>query len=181
VEYRLGITRLGMDRTPAAVGGPSMEELFGITGLPTGDKVRGGITPQDINGFPRYGRQSTNPQAQFPTSINSRLNYSRTAGRHNLKTGYEWLGLYITVDDTNPLYVIDSFGGAYSRPSTGVPSGVNNSWYHLADFFFGARSQYQLATQVQARVRQHATSFMCRTTGKLVRSLLSTPGCGTTS
>ena len=100
VEYRLGITRFGMDRTPAAVGGPSMEDLFGITGLPTGDKVRGGITPQDINGFPRYGRQSTNPQAQFPTSINSRLNYSRTAGRHNLKTGYEWLGLYITVDDT---------------------------------------------------------------------------------
>ena len=47
-----------------------MRELFGITDLPEGDKVRGGITPQDIVGFPRYGRQSTNPQAQFPTTVN---------------------------------------------------------------------------------------------------------------
>jgi outer membrane receptor protein involved in Fe transport len=159
VEYRLGITRLGMDRTPASVGGPSMQELFGIGGLPTGDKVRGGVTPQDINGFPRYGRQSTNPQAQFPTTINSRLNYSTILGSHNLKTGYEWLGLYILVDDTNPLYGIDAFGGAFSRPATGVPAGVNNSWYNLADFYFGARSQYQLATQVEARVRQKGNFF----------------------
>ena len=159
VEYRLGITRLGMDRTPASVGGPSMQELFDIGGLPTGDRVRGGVTPQDINGFPRYGRQSTNPQAQFPTTINSRLNYSKIAGGHNLKTGYEWLGLYIMVDDTNPLYGIDSFGGAFSRPAGGVPAGVNNSWYNLADFYFGARSQYQLATQVEAQVRQKGNFF----------------------
>lgn len=159
VEYRFAVTRLGMDRTPAEVGGPSMQELFGIGGLPTGDKVRGGVTPQDITGFPRYGRQSTNPQAQYPTTINSRLNYSKIFGSHNLKTGYEWLGLYIRVDDTNPLYGIDSFGGAFSRPAAGVPAGVNNSWYHLADFYFGARSQYQLATQVEARVRQKGNFF----------------------
>jgi hypothetical protein len=98
VEYRFAVTRLGMDRTPAEVGGPSMQELFDIGGLPTGDKVRGGVTPQDISGFPRYGRQSTNPQAQFPTTINSRLNYSKVLRGHNVKTGYEWLGLYILVD-----------------------------------------------------------------------------------
>jgi hypothetical protein len=154
VEYRFAVTRLGMDRLPASVGGPSMQELFGITGLPTGDRIRGGVTPQDIVGFPRYGRQSTNPQAQFPTTVNNRVNVSKIAGRHTLKTGYEWLGLYIMVDDTNPLYGIDSFGGAFSRPATGVPAGVNNSWYHLADFYVGARSSYQLATQVEAKVRQ---------------------------
>jgi hypothetical protein len=160
LEYRFGITRLGMDRLPASVGGPSMRELFGITGLPEGARIQGGITPQDIVGFPRYGRQSTNPQAQFPTTLNSRLNLSKVAGRHNLKMGYEWLGLYILVDDTNPLYGIDSFGGAFSRINApNVPAGVNNSWYQLADFYFGARSQYQLATQVQARVRQQGNFF----------------------
>ncbi|HYO84017.1 MAG TPA: TonB-dependent receptor, partial [Bryobacteraceae bacterium] len=159
VEGRFAVIRLGMDRTPAAVGGPSMQELFGIGGLPTGDRVRGGVTPQDINGFPRYGRQSTNPQSQFPTTVNGRLNYSRIVGGHNLKAGYEWLGLYILVDDTNPLYGIDAFGGAFSRPTAGTPTGVNNSWYNLADFYFGARSQYQLATQVQARVRQFGNFF----------------------
>jgi hypothetical protein len=159
VEYRFAITRLGMDRLPAAVGSSSMQELFGIGGLPTGDRIRGGITPQDIVGFPRYGRQSTNPQSQFPTTINSRLNYSKSLGRHNLKAGYEWLGLYITVDDTNPLYGIDAFGGGFSRPTSGVPAGVNASWYHLADFYFGARSSYQLATQVEAKVRQKGNFF----------------------
>lgn len=154
LEYRFAVTRLGMDRLPASVGGPSMRELFGITGLPEGPRIQGGVTPQDIVGFPRYGRQSTNPQAQFPTSINSRLNLSKVLRRQNLKMGYEWLGLYIGVDDTNPLYGIDTFGGAFSRPTANVPAGVNNSWYHFADFLFGARSQYQIATQVMARVRQ---------------------------
>ncbi len=159
VDFRFSVTRLGMDRTPASVGEPSMRELFGITGLPEGDKVRGGITPQDIVGFPRYGRQSTNPQSQFPTTVNLRGSYQKLAGRHSVKTGYEWLGLYILVDDTNPLYGIDAFGGAFSRPAANVPTGVNNSWYHLADFYFGARSSYQLATQVNARVRQKGNFF----------------------
>lgn len=158
LEYRFAVTRLGMDRLPAQVGGPSMRELFGITGLPEGPRIQGGVTPQDIQGFPRFGRQSTNPQAQFPTSINSRLNLSKTAGRHNLKMGYEWLGLFIDVDDTNPLYGIDGYGGFYSRlpgQNLGAFAGAAaNTVHSLSDFYFGARSSYQLATQVTAQVRQ---------------------------
>jgi len=171
VDLRFSVTRLGMDRTPASVGGPSMRELFGITGLPEGDRIRGGVTPQDIVGFPRYGRQSTNPQAQFPTTVNFRGTYAKAAGRHNVKTGYEWLRLNIRVDDTNPLYGIDAFGGAFSRPATGVPAGVNNSWYHLADFFAGARSSYQFATQVQAQVRQRGNFFFVQDDWKATNKL----------
>jgi len=156
LEYRFAVTRLGMDRLPAQVGGPSMEELFGITGLPTGDRVRGGVTPQDITGFARIGRQSTNPQAQFPTTLNSRLNLSKIKGRHNLKMGWEWLNLRVVVDDTNPLYGIDGYGGLYSRPTGGT---ANNTIYSLGDFYTGARSSYQLATQVQAQTRQWANWF----------------------
>lgn len=158
IDYRFAVTRLGMDRLPASVGGPTMRELFGITGLPEGPRIQGGITPQDIQGFPRFGRQSTNPQAQFPTTINSRLNYSKILGRHTLKTGYEWVGLYIDVDDTNPLYGIDAFGGLYSRlPGQNLGAlagGPANTVHSLADFYFGARSSYQLATQAIAKVRQ---------------------------
>lgn len=177
VDVRFSVSRLGMDRTPALVGGPSMRELFGITGLPEGDKVRGGLTPQDIVGFPRYGRQSTNPQSQFPTTVNARGTYSKLAGAHSLKAGYEWLGLYILVDDTNPLYGIDAFGGAYSRPAAAnVPTGANNSWYHLADFFAGARSSYQLATQVQAQVRQRGNFFFVQDDWKINRKLTLNAG-----
>ncbi|MCX6611332.1 MAG: TonB-dependent receptor [Acidobacteria bacterium] len=163
LEYRFAVTRLGMDRLPAAVGGPSMRELFGITGLPEGPRIQGGITPQDIQGFPRFGRQSTNPQAQFPTTINSRLNLSKIINRHNLKMGYEFLQLNIVVDDTNPLYGIDGFGGFYSRipgQNLGALAGASaNTVNSLADFYFGSRSSYQLATQVQANARQQAHWF----------------------
>jgi len=163
IEYRFAVTRLGMDRLPALVGSPSMRELFGITGLPEGPRVQGGITPQDIQGFPRFGRQSTNPQAQFPTTINSRMNLSKIVNRHNLKMGYELLLINTVVDDTNPLYGIDGFGGFYSRlpgQNLGTLAGASaNTVHSVADFYFGARSSYQFATQVQANARQQAHWF----------------------
>lgn len=172
LEYRFAVTRLGMDRTVYSVGGPSMEDLFGITGLPEGDKVRGGITPQDISGFPRYGRQSTSPQAQFPLTVNSKVNYSRVVGRHNLKMGYEYLILNQDVDDTNPLYGIDTYNGTMSShptlrvykdptcsqyntlPIKDVPAQCKVNGNSLADFYFGARSNYKYASQVTAKMRQ---------------------------
>lgn len=179
IEYRFAVTRLGMDRLPASVGGPSMRELFGITGLPEGDRIQGGITPQDIQGFPRLGRQSTNPQAQFPTTINSRLNLSKIAGRHTVKSGWEYLLLMQDVDDTNPLYGIDGFGGLYSRipgQNLGALAGAAaNTVHSLADFYFGARSSYQLATQKIAKLRQQAQWFYLqddwRATDKLTLNL----------
>ena len=102
--------------------------------------------------------------------------YAKTAGRHNVKGGYEWLGLYILVDDTNPLYGIDAFGGAFSRPAANVPAGVNNSWYQLADFYTGARSSYQLATQVNARVRQRGNFFFVQDDWKATRKLTLNAG-----
>jgi len=163
LEYRFAVTRLGMDRLPAQVGGPSMRELFGITGLPEGPRIQGGITPQDIQGFPRFGRQSTNPQAQFPTTLNSRLNLSKIVNRHNLKMGYELLYMNILVDDTNPLYGIDAYAGFYSRlPGQNLGAlagGSANTVHSLSDFYFGGRSSYQLATQVEAKVRQQAHWF----------------------
>ncbi len=162
-ELRFAVTRAGMDRLPSLVGGPSMQELFGITGLPEGPRIQGGITPQDITGFSRIGRQSTNPQAQFPTTINLRLNFSKIVRTHNLKMGYEWLNLYEDVDDTNPLYGIDSYAGSFSRPAGYTPPAAvaasAATIYSLADFYFGARSQYQLATQRIAKMRQQAHWF----------------------
>ncbi len=110
-----------------------------------------------------FGRQSTNPQAQFPTTVNSRLNLSKIAGRHTVKAGWEYLSLMQDVDDTNPLYGIDGYGGFYSRipgqnlgPLAGAAA---NTVHSMSDFYFGARSSYQLATQKIAKMRQQAQWF----------------------
>ena len=173
IEYRFAVTRLGMDRLPMSIGGPSMRELFGITGLPEGPRIQGGVTPQDITGFTRIGRQSTSPQAQFPRTLNSRFNYNKIRGRHNLKTGHEWLHLAIAVDDTNPLYGIDAYGGGFSRPTPGA----TNTAYSLADFYFGARSIYQLATQKVADTRQWANWFYVQDDWKVSDKLTLEPRC----
>jgi len=56
----------------------------------------------------------------FPTTINSRINYSKLLGRRSFEAGYENLALKRQVDDTNPLYGLDLYGGGCSRPEGGA-------------------------------------------------------------
>lgn len=140
-EARLGISKIEGGKRPPLSGGPSVRELYGITGLPDDRSITGGLTTQTINGFSQLGRQATNPQFQNPFTINPRFNYTTTIGRHSLKTGYEYLAVNTDVQDTNPLMGLDTYASQFSRP-TGVGA---NTIYNLTDFFFGARSQYEFA------------------------------------
>src|SRR5262245_32153832 len=149
LEFRLGISRIEAGKKPPLTGGPSMRELYGITGLPDDRTVTGGLTTQTITGFSQLGRQATNPQFQNPFDVNPRVNYTFSLGRHSLKTGYEYLAINTDVQDTNPLMGLDTYSGRFSGPS-----GTTNNLYNLADFMFGARSQYELADLLVVNLRQ---------------------------
>lgn len=150
-EFRLGISRTRAGKEPPQIGGPSMREVYGITGLPETSNLTGGLTAQLVGGYTNLGRQATNPQWQHPFVTNPRANYSWVMGRHSLKTGYEYQRINTEVNDVNPLYGRDTYTGSFSRP-TGVTT--TDSRYNLADFFFGARSQYALCTTFIAQIRQ---------------------------
>ncbi len=152
VEFRLGISRTEAGKHPPYVGGPSMRELYGIVGLPEDPTITGGLTPQTIQGYSALGRQATNPQFQHPFVTNPRLTYSRTLGRQTLKFGAEILAINTRVQDTNPLYGADSYNSQASRPA----GRASNNLYNLADFLFGARTQYELASLMVARLRQRS-------------------------
>jgi hypothetical protein len=153
LDGRLGISRTQAGKQPPAIGGPSMRELYGITGLPENDpSLTGGLTPQTINGFTQLGRQATNPQFQNPFNINPRLTLTTILGRHSLKVGYEFLAIDTEVQDTNPLYGLDTYSSQFSRPA----GAAANNLYNLADFYFGARTQYELASLIVAEMRQRA-------------------------
>jgi hypothetical protein len=151
LEFRLGISRIEAGKKPPLTGGPSMRELYGITGLPDDRTITGGLTTQTINGWSQIGRQATNPQFQNPFNVNPRVNYSFTLGRHSLKTGYEYLAVNTDVQDTNPLMGLDTYAGQFSRPA-GAPA--NALLYNLADFMFGARSQYEFADLLVVNLRR---------------------------
>ena len=108
---------------------------------------------QTIGGLSQLGRQATNPQFQNPTNYDVRASYAFTLGRHSLKTGYEYLRVNTDVQDTNPLLGLDTYTGQFSRPVGAAASNL----YNLSDFYFGLRSQYELAhlTVVQMRQRFH--------------------------
>ena len=129
-----------------------MLELFGIPGLPTDPRFAGGLTNQNVTGWTSWGRQNSNPQFQNPFVINGRVNFTRLMGRHSLKTGYEYQAINTEIDDFNPKYGNDSYGGQFSRPTTTAVA--DPATYNLADFMFGARSSYGLVNPFIANLRQ---------------------------
>ncbi|HEU0183734.1 MAG TPA: TonB-dependent receptor [Blastocatellia bacterium] len=151
IEFRLGVSRAKAGKTPTGVGGPNMFDLYGITGLPTDPGIAGGLNTQSISGYSGLGRQNSNPQHQDPTVVNPRVNYSFLLGRHSLKTGYEYQRINTEIEDFHPKYGEDIYSGSFSRPQ-GVTT--NDIRYNLADFFFGARSTYNLNNTALLNYRQ---------------------------
>ena len=150
-EFRFGASQSEGKKTPATLdGGPSMQELYGISGLPTSSVLTGGLNTQNVTGYQSYGRDYTSPQWQDPFVINPKANYSRILSRHTLKVGYEYQAVDTLIDDFNPAYGQDIYGGQFTNPT---PT-KSNTVYNLADFLMGTRSTYQLTTFTVAHLRQ---------------------------
>jgi hypothetical protein len=151
LDFRLGLTLSEGASNPSTLGQPGMDQLYGITGLPTDPSIRGGLTPQSISGYSGMGRDGSRPQYTNPFVLNPKVNYVWRLDRHALKAGYEFLSIQTPYGGTSNVYGADSYSGQFSRPS-GVAS---NSVYNLADFLFGARSSYSLGTPTIDNYVQH--------------------------
>ncbi len=148
LEVRMGWSNTEAGKNPPSLGGAG--EDYGLTGLPTDPRIAAGLPSQTITGITALGRQATNPQWQYPTIYNPKVNYTWLAGRHSLKAGYEFQWINVEVQDVNPLYGLDTYSGQFSRPAGAAASNL----YNLADFMFGLRSNYALSTLFVANVRQ---------------------------
>lgn len=153
LEVRFGWSNTEGGKDPAALvaGLPGAEQLYGIPGLPTDPRVAGGLHPQLITGYSDLGRQATNPQWQYPTVYNPKVNYTWLQGRHSLKTGYEFQRILTEVQDVNPLYGRDQYSGQFTRPAGAAASNL----YNLADFMFGLRSTFALSNILVAELQQN--------------------------
>jgi Carboxypeptidase regulatory-like domain/TonB dependent receptor/TonB-dependent Receptor Plug Domain len=150
LEFRFGWSATTAGKDPAALGQPSALQAYGIPGLPDDPRVAGGLPSQLITGYSDLGRQATNPQWQYPTVVNPKINYSWLLGRHSFKTGYEYQRILTEVQDVNPLYGRDQYAGQFTRPA----GAAANTIYNLADFMFGLRSTYALSNILVAKLQQ---------------------------
>jgi hypothetical protein len=151
LEVRFGWSSTEAGKNPPALGSASALEAYGLSGLPDDPRVAGGLPSQSVTGFTAFGRQSTNPQWQYPKIWNPKVNYSVVRGRQSFKLGYEFQRVDTQVQDVNPLYGINVYAGQFTRP-TGVAS---NNLFNLSDFMFGLQSQYGLSNILVANMRQN--------------------------
>jgi len=177
-EARFGFNHIVAGKVPPDIGGPNMFDLYGIPGLPTSPNLVGGLNSQSVSGFSQFGRQTSNPQFQNPTSFDPKFNYSWTKGRHSLKMGYEFQAIRTEILDTNPLYGADTYSGNFSKPTCailGQPSTCaipsDSASYNLADFYFGLPSIIQLGTYTVVNLRQHIHSLYVQDDYRITPSL----------
>ena len=151
LEVRFGYSWTEAGKNPPALGTASAQEQFGLPGLPTDSRIAGGLPTQLITGYSDLGRQATNPQWQYPTVYNPKVNYTWTRAAHSFKTGYEFQRIDTEVQDVNPLYGRDTYNGQFTRPAGAASSNL----YNLADFMLGLRAQYALSSVLVANLRRN--------------------------
>ncbi len=161
LDLRMGFSHVLGGKFPVFLGGPSAQQLYGLSGLSTAPFLTGGLNTQNISGFSGMGRQATNPQFQNPTNWDPKANYSWMKGRHALKFGVEGGIIHTEVMDINPVYGLQAYAGQFSKPTcsqlgqaAGCTIPADPASYNLADFMFGLPSQIQLANYLVGSYRQ---------------------------
>jgi hypothetical protein len=155
VDVRVGLSSTRAGKFSLSIG----DNAFNIPGLPTDPTVAGGLPSTSISGgFTAFGRQSTNPQWQYPSLLDPKVNFSWVKGHHSLKFGYEFEHVWMQVQDSNPLYGSFSYGGGFSvcpasagDACTATKAAADT---YFADFLFGATNNYALATYFRAHLLQ---------------------------
>ncbi len=138
LELRFGQTWTQSGKQPIFLGAPNL--LAGIPNVPQDSAYTGGLNAQAVSGFTQFGEQTTNPQYNNPTQANPRVNYTWIHGKHSFKIGYEFGWLSQAISDFHPKFGSDTYSGSFSSAGSGTTAQAAN----LADFLFGARSNYQL-------------------------------------
>jgi carboxypeptidase family protein/TonB-dependent receptor-like protein len=184
LDARVGFTWTLGGKTPYGLGQPSLLVQAGIPGLPTSTVVERSLNVQSVSSFSQFGSQGSNPQFQNPFAIDPKVNYTLLRGRHSIKVGYEYQSINTEIDDFNPVYGQDTYGGGFSAGSSNATAGSYNSngdtgikeAAYLADFLIGARSAYQLNNFVIVNYHQRMNFMYVQDDIKLSHNLTVNAG-----
>jgi hypothetical protein len=155
LDARLALSSTRAGKYTLSIG----DNAITIPGLPTDPVVAGGLPSTGVSGgFSAFGRQSTNPQWQYPSLLDPKVNFSWIKGKHSLKFGYEYEHIWMQVQDSNPLYGSFTYGKGYSACPATAGTACNNPTAaadtYWADLIFGTTNNYALATYFRAHLLQ---------------------------
>ncbi|MGD0348321.1 MAG: carboxypeptidase regulatory-like domain-containing protein [Terracidiphilus sp.] len=166
LEARFGFSTMQAGKKPIEAGGPSMQALFNIPGLPTDPQYTGGVTYQYFidGGWTSLGRLWTSPQYQNPSLWDPKANYTRLMGSHSLKAGVEYQMLHVAQQDLHPVmggnvYTESNYGAGYGYynglygPLTGPVTSENTRMFDYANFLLGYQAEMGLASPTISQLR----------------------------
>jgi hypothetical protein len=166
LDVRLGFTWSQANRKPFNLGGDNLLVDAGIPNAPGDPSIAGGLNTQSVTGFtPTWGRSASTPTTVNPFAIDPKVNYSLLRGKHSLKFGYEYQHISTIISNTHPQDGTDTYkglfttsGSAKTLPGTTTADPAYKQAWALADFAFGARSEYELSNQtvVTDNMRLHS-------------------------
>jgi Carboxypeptidase regulatory-like domain/TonB-dependent Receptor Plug Domain len=178
-DFRMGIGHNEGGKSPYGLGSASLLTSNGITnGIPTDPLIVRALNAQSVTGFSQFGTQPASPQFQNPSVINPKGNYTLLHGKQSMKIGYEYQAINTQINDYNPSYGQDNYGGQYSTVA-GTPADVFSQVqeaHNLADFMFGNRNSYSLTNFFIASVRQRMNFMYFQDDIKLAQNLTINAG-----
>ncbi len=172
LDARLGLSATRAGKFTLSIG----DDAITIPGLPTNPVVAGGLPSTSVSGgFTAFGRQSTNPQWQYPSLLDPKVNFAWVKGKHSLKFGYEYEHIWMQVQDSNPLYGSFTYGKGYSACPATAGAACNNPTAaadtYWADLIFGTTNNYALATYFRAHLLQSLDSVYAQDDWKVSPTL----------
>jgi hypothetical protein len=193
LDFRIGIGHNEGGKSPYGLGSQSLLTANGITdGIPTDPIIVRSLNAQSVTQFSQFGTQPASPQFQNPSVINPKANYTLVHSIHSMKIGYEYQSINTQINDYNPSYGQDNYGGSYSTvPNCTVPPAAPVTpcapnptdafsqlaqAHNLADFMLGNRSSYSLTNFFIASVRQRMNFMYFQDDMKLMPNLTVNAG-----
>jgi hypothetical protein len=184
IDARVGFTWTLGGKTPYGLGLPSLIVQAGIPGLPTDPLISRSLNDQNVSSFSQFGSQSSNPQFQNPFAIDPKVNYTFIKGHNSIKVGYEYQAINTEIDDFNPTYGNDNYGGGFSSGASNANAGAFTSnsdagikeAAYLTDFLVGARNSYTLNNFVIVNYHQMMNFFYVQDDWKVSNKLTVNAG-----
>ncbi len=172
LDARIGLSETRAGKYTLSIG----DNAIVIPGLPTDPTVAGGLPSTSVTGgFTAFGRQSTNPQWQYPSLLDPKVNFSWVKGNHSLKFGYEYEHVWMQVQDSNPLFGSFSYAKGYSACPASAGTACNNPTAaadtYWADLIFGTTNNYALATYFRAHLLQSMDNWYAQDDWKVTPRL----------
>ena len=147
LDLRFGVSRVASGRFPYNHGQTSYYTTLGIP-YPISPAVGTvSLNTQDITDVSTLGTETAVSIYQNPFTVDPKISYTLVRPHHSISAGYELLALKTPTEWQSPVYGEDIYNQHFSRQTAPPASStlVGDQEYYIADFLFGARSQYELS------------------------------------